>query len=394
MTTPFVQRCATRPTTAPPTFAFEAMKHDATTPDDSASRTMVHLVGSVTDEVFGFLGPATEALAVTGARQMVVMVDDFKQRHVLPRFHPLVELVLTPDARNPLRRWANWADAFRASVAQRPWTAVHLHGIVPFLIGTCLVRFAGIRARLFYSPHGSNSMRSMRAVASLLHWALGPLGRGVSRSAISNSGAEARTLSMMIPEAVNLVESPVSQVFFDTQPHEARRPLIVAAGRDNNPRSAELFAQMAVLLNGEALEFGFNWIGTADAESVVRLSAANVALLDLTADAERASRLAGGWVYLAPSGSRGFPLSLAEAMAIGVACIALDTPHHRDLIRHGETGYLCQTLHEFEAFMAMLIDDADLRQRIGRAGKAEAQKRFSARTFRESLRAAYGLVHV
>ena len=57
MTTPFVQRCATRPTTAPPTFVFDAMTHDATTPDDSASRTMVHLVGSVTDEVFGFLGP-------------------------------------------------------------------------------------------------------------------------------------------------------------------------------------------------------------------------------------------------------------------------------------------------------------------------------------------------
>ncbi len=80
-------------------------------------------------------------------------------------------------------------------------------------------------------------------------------------------------------------------------------------------------------------------------------------------------------------------------MATGVARIALDTPHHRDLIRHGETGYPCQTLDEFEACMAMLIDNAELRQRIGRAGKAEAQKRFSAATFRESLRAAYGLAH-
>ncbi len=38
---------------------------------------MVHLVGRLTDEVFSFLGPATEALAGSGLAQTVVMSTSF-----------------------------------------------------------------------------------------------------------------------------------------------------------------------------------------------------------------------------------------------------------------------------------------------------------------------------
>jgi len=114
-------------------------------------------------------------------------------------------------------------------------------------------------------------------------------------------------------------------------------------------------------------------------------------VFDSASDTECASRLAAGWIYIALGGARGFPLFLAAAMAAGLPCVATDCPPHRELIRDGETGFLCRSEHEMIRSIATLIDDPALRGRIGGAARGEAKQRFGASSFSIKLLAAYAV---
>lgn len=350
---------------------------------------VVHVVGCVTDEVFSFLGPATHTLAASGLEQEVVMIDALRFRHHVASLHESAELVLAPSLRNPLRQWHAVLQACRPALVSAPLHAVHLHGLLPSLVGAWALRSEGVDAPIFYSPHGSRSIGKLRFIGALAWLLVRTALRGSRSAAIVNVPRESQAFEHWKPAL--LVESPVAEAYFNALRNEARHPLIVSGGRDPGVRSTELFAQLAVLLGGEDLRTSFNWIGSVDEVSRQRLNAANVGVFDVTTDAECASRLAAGWIYLAPGGTRGFPLFLLQAMAARLPCVAFDCPQHREVIRDRETGFLCQTEGEMIDRIATLIDNPALRARLGAAASADARRRFGASEFSAKLRAAYAL---
>jgi len=351
---------------------------------------VVHLVGQLTDGVFGFLGPVTTALAQSGADQVVVLFDDAGGRHLLPRFHEAVELVFAPGGPSRLRRWWTWREVAREALGGMPLKAVHLHGVLPCVLGTALAREARLGSSLFWSPRPASGSRPLALTAAVLLWLLRLLAPSTRWRALTNGTKEAAALADVVPQGwLNLVESPLPAVFFEAPRNEARYPLIVTSGYGADPRGEEAFAQAAVLLGGDELHVTFNWIGDASEVSRPRLKAAGVDLFDVADDAERASRLASSWMYLAPDDLRSFPYGLAAGMALGLPCVALDTVEHRELVRHGETGYLWRTERDLMHHVAALIDDAPLRARVGRAAREEARRRFGEHAFRDSLLHVY-----
>ena len=340
-----------------------------------ADGRIVHLVGSVNDEVYRFLCPATRALARTGVEQVVVMVDHTRYRRYLPSFPESVELVLSLAHRHPFKRWKAVMQAYRDVLAQAPTRAVHLHGLLPCLVGAFATRSAGVAAPILHSPHGVR-------LASLL-LALRPVA-GASLAAPVPGGKPATS-----PRSMELVEGPIHAAFFAVERNEARHPLIVGASRRADARLSESFAQLAVLIGGEELRVAFNWIGPADDVSCQRFKAANVGVFDATTAAERASRLASGWVHVCLHADKEFPVQLAEAMAAGMPCVAIDHPRHRALVRHGDTGLLYRTPGELLQALAHLIDTPAARRQLGEAAREEALRRFSEHTFQERLLAAY-----
>jgi len=356
---------------------------------DSDAGRVVHVVGCVTDEVFSFLGPATNALARSGLEQSVVMIDDTRYRHHVVSLHESAELILTPRERNPLRQWQAVLNAFRATASGEQLRAVHLHGILPCLVGAIAMRTSGVKAPIFYSPHGSRSMGRFKLAGQVLLWLLQPVLRPGRSAAIVNVPQEKDAFNKW--KSVELVESPASEVFLQMHRHESRHPLVVTGGRAQSVRSAELMAQLAVLLGDEALRISFNWLGRVDEVSRMRLNAANVSVFEVANAEECAQRLSSGWVYVAPGGTRGFPVFLVEAMAAGLPCVAIDNPQHREVIRDGETGFLCESERELIGCIATLIDSPTLRQRIGEAARAEARERFGQQVFSDKLLAAYSL---
>jgi glycosyltransferase involved in cell wall biosynthesis len=73
------------------------------------------------------------------------------------------------------------------------------------------------------------------------------------------------------------------------------------------------------------------------------------------------------------------PLKLFESMACGVATVAADIGQIREVVRDGVTGFLYPPgdLEALEAACARLLDDPQLRERVGRAAAAEVAGRYT-----------------
>jgi glycosyltransferase involved in cell wall biosynthesis len=68
---------------------------------------------------------------------------------------------------------------------------------------------------------------------------------------------------------------------------------------------------------------------------------------------------------------------LCMATGVPVVCSAVGT--NREVVQHGANGLLAATPAEWLACLEALIDDAALRERLGRAGRARVEARYSAR---------------
>ncbi len=83
-------------------------------------------------------------------------------------------------------------------------------------------------------------------------------------------------------------------------------------------------------------------------------------------------------VFLMPSGSETFGLAALEAMACGVPVVATDIGGLPELIRHGETGFLCP-LNDVSCFIDRvrnLVQDDGLREAMGRRARESAADEF------------------
>jgi glycosyltransferase involved in cell wall biosynthesis len=84
-------------------------------------------------------------------------------------------------------------------------------------------------------------------------------------------------------------------------------------------------------------------------------------------------------------GKAGF--KLLQYMAAGLPVVASPVGFNRDLVRHGVNGFLANSPEEWERYLSQLLNDRDLRHRMGQQGRHLVEKEFSLRpTFAKLLR--------
>ncbi len=96
-------------------------------------------------------------------------------------------------------------------------------------------------------------------------------------------------------------------------------------------------------------------------------------------------------VFVLPSYREGFPRSAMEAAATGLPIIATDIRGCRQVVTHGLNGFLVP-LHDVERLTSAieeLVDDGELRRRMGQAGRRKAEVDFDDRTVVAKTLAAY-----
>lgn len=87
-------------------------------------------------------------------------------------------------------------------------------------------------------------------------------------------------------------------------------------------------------------------------------------------------------MFVLPSDEEGLGIVILEAMASGLPVVSTACGGPEVVVSEGKTGFLVPVgdEHAFAAAILRLVDDADLRRRLGQAGRRAVEERFSFRT--------------
>jgi glycosyltransferase involved in cell wall biosynthesis len=96
-------------------------------------------------------------------------------------------------------------------------------------------------------------------------------------------------------------------------------------------------------------------------------------------------------VFVLPSAAEACPMALLQAMACGVPVIASRVGGIPEIVRNGVDGVLVDAgdVDQLAAALMLLAGDADLRQRLGAAGRARVAERFGIQHTVRSLVGVY-----
>jgi glycosyltransferase involved in cell wall biosynthesis len=165
-------------------------------------------------------------------------------------------------------------------------------------------------------------------------------------------------------------------------------PVVGTAARFDEVKRLDLLLRAAA-----ASAFALVLIGHGPEEPRLRRLAgalglgARVTFAGEVADAARL--LAAFDVFAAPSRKEGLPLAVVEAMALGLPVVASDIPAHREALGFDSEGLVAGTAEAFAARLTALMDDADLRARLGAENRTRARSQLDVRDMVTALEAVY-----
>ncbi|AOJ50048.1 glycosyltransferase [Burkholderia thailandensis] len=264
---------------------------------------------------------------------------------------------------------------------------VHLHSSFAGFLGRIASLFALRGAALFYSPHCISFMR--RDISALKRSAFVALERiaCVKRCLyIACSASEREAVRAHLRRPAVVIENAVGAMPERDagEPEDARGPVlrIVTVGGIRVQKNPQLFAEIARRLRGSRMRF--TWIGDGDAALKAQLRDAGVEVAGWLGRAEVAARLRRMDVYLSTSSWEGMPVSVIEAMLLGLPVVASACAGNVDVIRHLQTGAIFRGADDAVELLASIDRDAALRARLATAASKEARERFGeARFFRQ-----------
>ena len=198
-------------------------------------------------------------------------------------------------------------------------------------------------------------------------------------------GVEARACvadrTVVIPNAVDV--GAFAQAALKGEP-----PVVVSVGRLHFPKD---FVSLAHALGRlPPGSFRARVIGEGpdrpDIEEALRAGGVAEAVEVAGARDDVPEVLAAADVFVLSSLSECLPISILEAMAAGLPVVATRVGGVPELVADGETGLLVPAADPTALAQALrtLIEDADLRRRMGATGRERARERFDLPRFRQA----------
>lgn len=163
-------------------------------------------------------------------------------------------------------------------------------------------------------------------------------------------------------------------------------PVIVMAARLLRDKGVAEFVAAAEILRAKKVSVRFWLVGDLDPDNPQSLSAAKLDEWRLSGTVEIMGfrsdipeLFSGAHIIVLPSYREGLPKVLVEAAACGRAVITTDVPGCRDATEPGTTGLLVPPRDSIALANAMLllIENPELRKRMGTAGRELAVQEFS-----------------
>jgi glycosyltransferase involved in cell wall biosynthesis len=272
---------------------------------------------------------------------------------------------------------------------------VHLHSSKAGFVGRLVLRAldarAGTRTRVLYSPHGLAFLNAQRPWSSAAYWLLERIAGWIDSQPVACGASEARLLGKVNRRRAMILENAVDPAYFDVQRSEPARPIVLSVGRVCEQKAPETFAELSVRVRLDAENARFVWVGAGDPDREAMLRSVGIEVTGWLPQHEVRARLASATAYVQTSRWEGMPLSVLQAMAVGLPCVVLDAVGNRDAIDHNKTGLIARDIDELEMYLSMVLASAPLRERLAEAARAQARTRFSVTRFRTGMLDIYGV---
>ena len=285
-----------------------------------------------------------------------------------------------------------YLDQLRSVIrAVRP-DIVHNVTVKPIVYGTISARWMGVRAivnavsGLGYSFAGQGSRRLISHLVKTAYRL------ALSRPDLKVIFQNRDDLQIFVDagiidlrQSVLIRGSGVDLKTFGFSEEPAGPPLIVLPARMLRDKGVVEFVEAARLLRIRGHRGEFVLAGKIDdgnpaslrAEDLVRFERdTGVQWLGHVTDMAALYRRAH--IVCLPSYREGLPKVLLEACAVGRAIVTTDVPGCREAVRHGENGLLVEARNPgaLAEALELLLEDADLRRKMGVAGRRRAEEEF------------------
>jgi glycosyltransferase involved in cell wall biosynthesis len=181
------------------------------------------------------------------------------------------------------------------------------------------------------------------------------------------------------------------------QPEPRRRaeePTLLYLGRLKRYKRIELVLDALAATPDAVLELAGDGDHRPALEEEIRARglAGRVRMHGHVTEAEKLELLQRSWVNLTASSAEGWCLTVMEAAACETPTAALDVGGLPESIEHGVTGLLARDTQELGAHTRRLVEDRELRERLGRAARERALEFTWERTAAASLELLKGEV--
>jgi glycosyltransferase involved in cell wall biosynthesis len=200
----------------------------------------------------------------------------------------------------------------------------------------------------------------------------------------------------VIQDRIRLIPGAgVDTVRFQPQPEPEGLPVVMLASRLLWDKGVGEFVAAARKLAGRAR---FVLVGAPDPDNPASVTEAELrawvaeGVIEWWGQREdMPATLGAAHLVCLPSYREGMPKVLLEAMACGRAVVTSDAPGCRDCVRDGDNGLLVpvKDVEALAAAIRRLLDDPDLRRRMGARGRERAVNEFAQAIVIEATLALY-----
>lgn len=223
--------------------------------------------------------------------------------------------------------------------------------------------------------------------------------------AVSPGIATALQNSMRVPgERIAIVPNGIAHRPWTSEEREARRrtsrarvfgaesrPIVLVVARLEQQKGHSTLLRAAAHLPGMVFAFA----GTGAEQATLQREAAMLGITDrvlfLGHRTDVPDLLAAADVFVLASSNEGLPLALLEATAAGIPVVASDIGGNRDVVTDGATGLLVPAgdSHALAGAINRLVQDPAFARRLGAAGAARFEERYTAAAMARGVERVY-----
>lgn len=287
--------------------------------------------------------------------------QDFKQPHISLQYVPM----------GSLKDYISAVSTIRKVIRTFNPEVIHLHSSKAGVLGRVAAK--GVFSQtLLYSPHGFSFLRTdVHPWKQKVFLTLEILADRYKHAKIIAVSEGEREEALRVTSDTLVINNFIDTSLFNTS-GETPENTVVTTGRIAPQKNPQLFNAIAQRMP----EVAFLWVGDGPQRS--ELTASNITITGYVPRLDAIAHVTKSTLYLQTSLWEGMPVSILEAMAVGIPVVASDIIGNRDLIQPGVTGYLCNSSEQsaFVEHITELLSNKSLREEMGLQSRSVINQKY------------------